>query len=110
MTTTTIEQIVAPVVLTATLTTTLLSTIAASTKYIVKEILLCNTDTAARTVTIYIGSATSVANTILDEVSIAAGETKFISLSTVLVTGDAIKGGASAGSVVSCTISGVKVV
>ena len=108
--TTTVEQIVAPVALSATLTTTLLSAVAASTKYIVKEILLCNTDTVARTVTIYIGSTTGVANTILSAVSLAAGETKFITLSTVLITGDTIKGGASSAGVVSCTISGVKVV
>lgn len=108
--TTTVEQLVAPTALTATLTTTLYGAVAASTKVIVKEVLLCNTDTSARTVTLYVGTATGAANTVLSALSLAAGETKFISLSTVLVTGDYIKGGASAGSVVSCTISGVKVV
>lgn len=110
MTTNTIEQLVAPTALTATLTTTLYGAVAASTKVIVKEIILCNTDTSSRTVTLYYGTGTAAANTILSGLILAAKETKIITLSSVLITGDFIKGGADAGSVVSCTISGVKVV
>jgi len=94
--------------LTATLTTELYVA-PASTSTIIKEILLCNTDTSARTVTITVGDGTAVKNTILDALALAAGETKFITLSTVLNTTETINGGASAGSVVSCTISGVEI-
>lgn len=97
--------------LSATLTTTLYTTPGA-TKCIVKEIVLCNTDTSARTVTIRMGAspATAASATVLSALSIAAGETKFITLSAVLETGHLITGGASVGSVVACTISGVEVV
>lgn len=109
MTTNTIKQLVAPTALSATLTTTLY-TVPASTKAIIKEIALCNTDSAARTVTMYVGTGSAVANTLLSAVSLAAGETKLITLSTVLNTGEFIKGGASSASVVACTVSGVEVV
>ena len=94
--------------LTATLTT-LLYTVPASTQGIIKEIMLCNTDSVARTVTIYAGTGTAVVDTIIDAVSVASGETQFYTLSTVLDAAEIISGGASVGSVVSCTISGVEV-
>ena len=108
--TTTVKQL-GQSALSATLTATLYTT-PASTKTIVNEILLCNTDTSARTVTLRAGAspATAASATILSALSLAAGETKFITLSTVLETGHLITGGASMGSVVSCTISGVEVV
>lgn len=95
--------------LTATTTTTLY-TVPASTSTIVKEILLCNTDTVARTVTLQAGSTSGVADRIINTLNIQANETKTISLSTVLTTGQTITGGASTGSVVSCLISGVEIV
>ena len=104
----TITQLSAPAALTNTLTTTLY-TVPASTKTIVKEIILCNTDTVARTVTIYFGGGSAAGNTILSAYSLAAGQTIFLTLSTVLVATNTIKGGASAASVVSCTISGIEV-
>lgn len=110
MTTNTIEQLVAPTALSATLTTTLYGAVAASTKVVVKEILLCNTDSVTRAVTLYFGTATGVANTVLDAMPIAASETKVIALSSVLITGDYIKGGADSANVVSITVSGTKVV
>ena len=108
--TTTVKQL-GQSAMSATANTTLYTT-PASTKTIVKEILLCNTDSVARTVTIKAGAspATAVSATILSALSLAAGETKFISLSTVLETGHLITGSASTGAVVSCTISGVEVV
>lgn len=108
MTTNTIKQLVAPTALSATLTTTLY-TVPGATKAIVKEILLCNTDTVPRTVTIYFGTGSAAANTALSAISIGAGETKFVTLSTVLAAADTIKGGASTAAVVACTISGVEV-
>lgn len=110
MTTNTIKQLVAPVALSATTTTSLYGPVAASTKAIIKEIVLCNTDTVERTVTMQVGSATGVANRILNSYSVPANGTAIITLSTVLVTGDSITGGASSASVVSCNISGVEVV
>lgn len=94
--------------LTSTLTT-LLYTVPADTQGLVKEIVLCNTDTAQRAVTIYMGTGTAIVDTILDAVLINPGETQFYTLSTVLDAAEFISGGDDAGSVVSCTISGVEV-
>lgn len=109
MTTNTIKQLVAPVALSATTTTTLY-TVPASTKAIIKEILLTNTDTVARTVTLQVGTGTAVANRILSAQSINAGASLIITLSTVLNAAETITGGASSASVVSCVVSGVEVV
>jgi len=105
--TVTVKQLVAPTALTNTLNTTLY-TVPASTTAIVKEILLCNTDTASRDVTVYL-NGNGVANTILDAVPVLPGETKFITLSTVLVATNTLRAGASTGSVVSISVSGVEV-
>lgn len=91
--------------LTATLTTTLY-TVPAATTAIVKEVLIANTDSAARTVTIRAGGS-GVANTLIPTVSVPANTSVVFSLSTVLPTGTVISGGASVGSVVGVTISGV---
>lgn len=107
MATTDIEQLHQSA-LTAALTTELYA-VPALTETIVKEILLCNTDTVSRTVTITMGDGTAVKNTILKVLTIAPNATKFITLSTVLKALETINGGASAGAVVSCTISGVEV-
>ena len=106
MTTATIQRL-SKTALTATLTTGLTTAVPAATKQVIKEIILCNTDTVTRTVTIYAGDGTTVSDTILDAVSILGGETQFYTLSTVLETGELVSGGADAGAVVSCRISGV---
>lgn len=92
----------------STTTTTLLYTIPALTKTVMKEVVLCNTDTVVRTVTMQAGPTTGLADRFLSAVVIQPGETKGIGLSTVLLPGDSITGGASLGGVVSCIISGVE--
>lgn len=104
----TVKQLVAPTALSVTTTTTLY-TVPGSTKAVIKEILLCNTDSVARTVTMQVGTGTAAANRILSALSLAAGETKFVSLSTVMNAAETITCGASAASVVSCVVSGVEV-
>ena len=96
--------------LTATTTTTLY-TVPASTSTIIKEIVLCNTDTVARTVTIQAGPtpATAVATRLINALSLEPNETKIFTFSNVLLTTDLITGGASAGAVVACSISGTEV-
>jgi hypothetical protein len=89
-------------------TTTTLYTVPGSTKTILKEIVLCNTDTSARTVTIQAGSTTGVADRVLAAVSVGPGVTQAYSFNTVLNAADTVTGGASTGAVVSCLISGVE--
>jgi len=104
------KQLTAGVALTASLVTEY--TVPAATTTILKEIIICNTDTVVRTVTAHViasaGSA-GVLNTILDAVSIQAGETKIFSLSTVMPTGTFIQAVASSNAVVSFFASGVEI-
>ena len=53
---------------------------------IVKQIIVCNTDTSARTFSLYLANDTpvAVADTLFEGVSLAAGETKIINTSIVL--------------------------
>lgn len=97
--------------LTATLTTSLV-TVASLTgagKLLVKEVLLANTDTVARAVTLYMGTSAALGKTILPAVSVPANSAVAVTLSTVLNNGDTIFGGASVTNVVDITISGVTI-
>lgn len=109
MTTNTIKRL-SQTALTATTTTTLY-TVPSSTSTIIKEIILCNTDTVDRTVTIQAGvsPATAVSTRLINAATIRPNETLIFTFSNVLLTTDLITGGASAASVVSCSISGVEV-
>lgn len=101
-------KVMSQTALTATTTTTLY-TVPASTTSVMKEVLLCNTDTATRTVTMQIGTGTTVAFRFLSAVSLIPGETKIFTFSTIAAAASTITGGADAGSVVGCTISGVEI-
>jgi hypothetical protein len=90
--------------------TAVLYTVPAATRSIVKEIILCNTDTNAIAVTMnYLKDGGTLAKgTILSAVSFAAGETKILSLSSVLNAGDAVKGLAGTADKVTVSISGIE--
>jgi hypothetical protein len=91
--------------------TTVYYTVATGLQAIVKEIILCNTDTGAITVTLnYLKTGGTLAKgTILSAYSIAAGETKILSLSSVLNAADTIKGLASTADKVTLYVSGVEI-
>lgn len=91
--------------LTTTLTT-VLYTVPASTKALVKEIVLANTSTSAVPVTISAGASTGVADRIVPATPIPGNGTVVLALNTVLNAGDTITGGAATGAVVGCSISG----
>lgn len=84
-------------------------TVPTSTTAIVKELKLCNTDTATRTVDIFevaSGGSASATNQIFQDLALVAGETKIFSLSSVLTAGMTIQGSASSASVVHIDASG----
>ncbi len=88
-----------------------LYTVPGSTTTIVKQIALCNTAAAARTVTIYLvpsGGSSGVANAILYEVPVDAKSTTFVNLSAVMATGDFIQGLASVASSVTIHSFGIQ--
>ena len=104
----TVTQLIAPTTLSATLTTTLY-TVPASTKTIVKEIEVTNTESSALTYSLFVGTSATAANAIADARSIAPGETQIYTYSKVLIAADQIRGGASAASVIAINASGVEV-
>lgn len=101
---TTITQF-AQVALTATLTSTIYTT-PVSSSTILKEIIIANTDSATRQVTLRIGGS-GVANTILPAIKVNANTITVISLSTVIPANTVISGGADVAGVVGVTLSGV---
>lgn len=92
-------------------TTTTLYTVPALTTTLVTSIILCNTDSVARTVTMQWGTGTAAGNRFLSAKSINPGETVLVEFAkpVVLNTTQTISGGASAAAVVSAIISGVEV-
>jgi len=93
-------------------TSAVLYTVPSATSTIVKNIVLCNTNSVAVPVTLNLvpsAGSPAVANTIVSALSLAPGETKVIYLSTVIPTGATIRGFAGTAAVVSATISGVEV-
>lgn len=87
-------------------------TVPAGTTTILKEIVLCNTDTSARTVDLHIipsAGTGAVANQIFQDLAIQAGETKIFSVSQVLPAGSFLQALASTGAVVSLNCSGVEI-
>ena len=88
-----------------------LYTVPGSTTTIVKQIALCNTAAAARTVTIHLvpsGGSASATNAILYEVSVDAKSTTFVNLSAVMATGDILQGSASVGTSVTVHSFGIQ--
>lgn len=85
----------------------------ANTRTLVKKLTFTNTDTVARTVTVYVipsGGSASATNTLISARALAAGETYecFEAEGHVLSTGDFIQALASTTSVVSIQGSGVE--
>ena len=81
----------------------------ASTTTIVKQIMLCNTNAATQTATLYISpfGSVSAAKTIFKAVSLDPNETVILNLSLVLATTEIISGLASSTDV-TITISGIE--
>ena len=79
-------------------------------KSIVKEVIVCNTDTVARTVTLRVrsGAVSGTTQEILHVYSLAAATTVVLVLRTVMEAGHIISGLASSADVVTLTISGVE--
>jgi hypothetical protein len=92
--------------LSATVSTTLYTNPGGVTS-IIKDIEICNQDSATRTVTLDIGAA-GADNRLFNTMQILAGETVQLTGHIVLTTGEIIAGGADSANVVSMIISGVE--
>lgn len=104
------KRLVPGTLLTASLTTlyTVPSSVLSATA---KQMLICNTDTSARTVTVNVVPANgtaSPANTIFDAISLQPKETKIFGLTDVLAVGGFIQAKADVTDKVAITVSGME--
>jgi hypothetical protein len=91
----------------------LAAAVPASTTWIVKQIVLCNTTGSAVTVSLSVvpsGGTGGAANRIVGGLSLAANETRIFDLALVMVTGDFITGVAGTTTAVTCHIHGLVIV
>ncbi len=89
---------------------TLYTVPATAQQVVMREVRLCNTDALPRTVTLHVvphDSAADGSNKALDALPLAAGETKTLAFSTVLLAGDSVHALADAGSLVTIQVSGL---
>jgi hypothetical protein len=110
MATVTPKALVEGILLTGTAAT--LYTTPGATTAVIRSITLCNTDSVARTVTLYLiasGGSLGGLNTVLSAFSMAAGETVILDSLFVMMTGDFIQGLASVTNVVSIRVDGSEV-
>lgn len=90
-------------------TETTMYTVPAGRQLVVKEFVICNTDTSARTITIHVrrgGVAADVTRRILSARSIPAGETVYFPCSVVMGAGSILSGLSSAAGFITVTVSG----
>ena len=86
--------------------TTTLCTVTAGHTFIVKQIIICNTDTVDRTVTLAIGSAATTANRIMSTLPIGANDVMVWDTALVLLTTETLQGLSDTASKVNVTVVG----
>lgn len=86
--------------------TTTICTVPTGYQYIVKQIIICNTDGIDRLVSLSIGSAAVVANRFISTMPIPASDTVVHDTGIVLNAGETIQGLSDSASVVNITVVG----
>ena len=87
--------------------TTTLCTVTAGHTFIVKQIIICNTDTVDRTVTLAIGSAATAANRIMSTLPIGANDVMVWDTALVLLTTETLQGLSDTASKITITAVGI---
>lgn len=87
-------------------TTTTIGTVPASRNWVVKQMIICNTDTVDRTVTLAIGSAATAANRITSALPIGANDLMVFDTALVLTAAETLQGLADSANVVNVTLVG----
>lgn len=109
-----IKQLIATQVLTASAATYYTAPASSNGYTVVTSLIICNTDAAARTFTLYAiaeGGSAATGNKIMDEVTIAANTTYIIGLEQgmlVLPSGSFIQALADSANVVTITAAGIE--
>ena len=83
--------------------TTTLCTVTSGHTFIVKQIIICNTDTVDRTVTLAIGSADTAANRIMSTLPIGANDVMIWDTALVLLTTETLQGLSDTASKITIT-------
>ena len=73
-------------------TTTVIATAATGYADIIKQVVICNTDTVDRTVTLAIGSAATAANRLMSSLPIGANDVMIWDTAIVLAAGETLQG------------------
>lgn len=87
-------------------TTTTIATAATGYAEIIKQIIITNTDTIDRTVTLAIGSAATAANRLLSALPIGANDVIIWDTAIVLAAGETLQGLSDSASKVTVTVVG----
>ena len=86
--------------------TTTICTAGAGITEVIKQIIICNTDTVDRTVTLAVGSAATAANRILSALPIGANDVIILDTALVLLTTETLQGLSDTASKVNVTVVG----
>jgi len=87
-------------------TTTTICTVSASRVEVLKQIIICNTDTVDRTFSLAIGTAATAANRIISQLPIGANDIMVLDTALVLTASETLQGLADAAGVVNVTVVG----
>jgi hypothetical protein len=87
-------------------TTTTIVTAATGYADIIKQIIICNTDTIDRTVTLAIGSAATAANRLMSALPIGANDIMVWDTAIVLAAGETLQGLSDTAAKVTVTVVG----
>lgn len=87
-------------------TTTVIATAATGYADIIKQIVICNTDTVDRTVTLAIGTAATAANRLMSALPIGANDIMVWDTALVLAAGETLQGLSDTASKVTVTVVG----
>jgi hypothetical protein len=87
-------------------TTTTICTAASSRVEILKQIIITNTDTVDRTVSLAIGNAAVAANRLMSQLPIGANDIMVFDTAIVLAATETLQGLADANSVINVTVVG----
>jgi len=86
--------------------TTTICTAGAGITEVIKQIIICNTDTVDRTVTLAVGSAATAANRIVSALPIGANDVIILDTALVLLTTETLQGLSDTASKVNVTVVG----
>lgn len=86
--------------------TTTVGTVPSARNWVIKQIIICNTDTVDRTISLAIGSAATAANRIMSALPVGANDLMVFDTALVLTAAETLQGLADSASVVNVTLVG----